>query len=46
LGARRIQLELIRNEHIKLSIDAKPLIRPKKRKQVKRYEMAIPGQRI
>lgn len=56
LGARRIQLELIRNESLQLSlatihkalhkIDAKPLIRPKKRKQVKRYEMEIPGQRI
>lgn len=56
LGARRIQLELIRNEQIKLSlatihkalqeIDAKPLVRTKRSKKVKRYAMPLPGARV
>ena len=56
LGARRIQLELLRNQTISLSLatihkaliklDAAPLVRTKRSKRVKRYEMNLPGERV
>jgi len=56
LGARRIQSELIRLHSIKLSlatihkvlhsIQAKPLIKPKREKKYKRYNRPIPGDRV
>ena len=55
-GARRIQSELIRTKHVKLSLatihkvlhclNAKPLIKPKRSKKFKRYQRPIPGERV
>ncbi|MDC7225958.1 MAG: IS481 family transposase [Spirochaetales bacterium] len=56
LGNRRIQSELKRRHNISLSratihkvlsqLDVKPLRRPKREKKYKRYEKAIPGERV
>jgi len=56
LGARRIQSELIRTHSIKLSLatihkilynlNVKPLSKPKRTKQYKRYNRPIPGDRV
>ena len=56
LGARRIQLELIRNDQIRLSLatihkvlhklNFKPLVRTKRSKHIQRYEMDLPGERV
>jgi len=56
LGARRIQLELIRNEDTKLSLatihkalkklNVKPLVRTKRSKKPIRYAMDLPGERV
>ena len=56
LGARRIQSELIRNHELSLSLatihkiltrhDIKPLKRKRRKKQYKRYQRPIPGDRV
>jgi len=56
LGVRRIQSELFRNHDYNLSLasihkvlkklDAKPLLKLKRNKKFKRYQRAIPGERI
>jgi len=56
LGARRIQLELIRNEDTKLSLatihkalkklNVEPLVRTKRSKKPIRYAMDLPGERV